>query len=104
MFVAADALALKMRENGRFVGVHAGWRSSAIWWPGASPEPAWWPVITIPAWSPRSAPRCRGGLAALQDSIHRQPDAGHPEIVMSLGSNLRDSVSTTRFIIGCGPI
>jgi putative transposase len=67
-FVAADALVLKVRENGRVVGVHtliatgvnaegyreilgvrsapprmgpAGWRSSAIWSPAGCPGLGW---------------------------------------------------------------
>jgi putative transposase len=67
-FLAADALVLKVRENGRVIGVHtliatgvnaegyreilglqvtsaddgrAGWASSATWWPGAYPGWRW---------------------------------------------------------------
>jgi putative transposase len=67
-FVAADALVLKVRENGRVVGVHtlvatgvnaegyreilgvavtsaedarAGWRSSATWWPAGCRGSRW---------------------------------------------------------------
>ena len=100
-FVAADALVLKVRENGRVVGVHtliatgvnaegyreilgvqvssaedgrAGWRSSAICSPAVCLGWRRRPATPIRGWSPRSEPPCRWGLAALQDPLRDQSD------------------------------
>ncbi len=98
-FVAADALVLKVRENGRVVGVHtliatgvdaegyreilgvqvtsaedgAGWLAffRDLVARGLSGGSSWSPATPIQVWSPRSGPLCPGRLGSAAAPITR---------------------------------
>ena len=114
-FVAADALVLKVRENGRVVGVHTlvatgvnaeGYREilgragqlrrGRGGLAGILPRPGRPRPVRGRAGHQRRPSRAggrhrrhpaRGGLAALPHPLHDQPDDGHPEVVLAVGAH-----------------
>ena len=113
-FVAADALVLKVRENGRVVGVHTriatgvnaeGYREilgvqvtsaedGAGWLAffrdmiarGLSGVALGYQRLSYPGSARLDRRHLAGrGLAALPHPVRHQPDVGHPEIILALG-------------------
>jgi transposase-like protein len=113
-FVAADALVLKDRENGRVVGVHTliatgvnaeGYREILGVAVSSAEDGAGWLAffrdlvargLSGSRWSQRRPPRtggrhrgycARGGLAALPHPLHHELDGGYTEVVVAVGAH-----------------
>jgi putative transposase len=115
-FVAADALVLKVREDGRVVNVHAliavgvnaeGYREIQGIEVSTAEDGAGWltflRLLTVRGLSgvkwPRATPTRQtagrhrrhpggGGLAALPRALCHQPDGRHPEVVVAVGAHV----------------
>ena len=132
-FVAADALVLKVREQGRVVNVHAliavgvnaeGYREILGIDVTTAEDGAGWltflrsltarglsgvKLVTSDAHAGLvaaiGATLPGRGLAALQNALHDQPDGGHPEVIVAVGAHpVAFGVRSARRAIRCRSI